>query len=230
MQLADFQALTDRLVRAPANKVTTADRDQAVSLAITRYSADRPHGTTEDVLATGSNLLALPLHWEADSALTGIEYPPGEWPPAMWSAGDFGLLKTPAGDKIGLRSALNAGEVVRVHFSVAHTVDAISSTIPPAHLEAVCSWAAAILCDQIAGTYASNSAPTIQADSADTSNPAREWRGRATGFRARYAAQLGVQGITGSSTDKPVTSAAGTVVEFDLADSRRAGWLNRYRT
>ena len=230
MQLADFQALTDRLVRAPVNKVTTADRDQAVSLAITRYSADRPHVTTEDVLATGSNLLALPLHWEPDSTLIGIESPPGEWPPAMWSAGDFGLLKTPAGDKIGLRSALNAGEVVRVHFSVAHTVDAISSTIPPAHLEAVCSWAAAILCDQIAGTYASNSAPTIQADSADTSNPAREWRGRATGFRARYAAQLGVQGITGSSSDKPVTSAAGTVVEFDLADSRRAGWLNRYRT
>ena len=41
---------------------------------------------------------------------------------------------------------------------------------------------------------------------------------------------LGVQGVTGAAADKPQAKPAGAVAEFDLDDSRKRGWLSRYRT
>lgn len=230
MTLAAIQTLTTNLVRAPGGKVSTDQLAEAIDLAVVRYGEDKPRATSEDVFAAGGLDLPLPTTWvEGVSAVLAVEYPPGVFPPSYLASNEFAQVPTPAGDVIRLADALNAGEVVRVHFSVPHQLDATHCTIPVAHREALCCWAAATLCDQIAGTFANNSAPTIQADSADTSNPAREWRTRANGFRARYAALLGVQGVTGAASDKPQPKAAGTVVEFDLQDSRRRGWLSRYR-
>jgi len=230
MTYAAIQTLTTNLVRAPVNKITPEQLSEALSLAVLRYGEDKPRAVPEDVFATGGLDLPLPLGWiEGESALLGVEYPPGQFPPAYLPSNEFGLVPTPDGEVIRLADSLNAGETVRVHFGLPHLLDATHCTIPARHREAFCSWAAAILCDQIAGTFANNSAPTIQADSADTSNPAREWRTRANGFRSRYAALLGVQGVTGGSSDKPVAKPAGAVVEFDLQDSRNRGWLGKFR-
>lgn len=221
MTLAAFRTLTTDLVRAPASKLSSQQIDDALQLALSRYAADLPRSTCEDVFATGGLDLPLPTGWDdSSSLLLGLEYPVGQFPQALLRADEFAQVETPAGEVIRMAAALNAGETVRVFFSVPHQLTALACTVPARHAEAFCCWAAGLLCDQIAGTFASNSAPTIQADSADTSNPAREWRTRANGFRSRYAAQLGVQGVTGGGSDKPVTKPAGTVVEFDLRDSR----------
>lgn len=223
MTLAALRTLTTDLVRAPSDKITPQQLDAALQLALSRYQEDLPRQASEDVFATGGLNLPLPTAWEDGSDLLGLEYPVGQFPQALLRADEFAQVGTPDGDVIRMACALNAGEMVRVFFSRSHVLSDSACSIPARHSEAFCCWAAGLLCDQIAGTFASNTASSIQVDSADTSNPAREWRTRANGFRSRYAALLGVQGVTGGSSDKPVTKAAGAVVEFDLQASRFTG-------
>jgi len=228
--LSQLTTLITNLVRAPSGQITADQLTEAVGLALQRYQADKPRQACDDVYAGGGLELPLPVAWEASSELRTIEYPIGRFPVEYIPANQFALVDTPDGPAIRLAAAVNAGEQMRVTFTIEHQLDDTHDTIPAAHREAFCCWAAGILCDQIAGEMASNTAPTIGADSADTANPAREWRTRANGFRARYAALLGIQGVTGQSGDKPQNKAAGTVTEISLDDSRDRGWYNRYRT
>lgn len=223
MTLAALRTLTTDLVRAPSGKISSQQLDDALQLALSRFQDDRPLRESEDVHATGGLDLPLPSGWEDGSALLALEYPVGRFPQALLRADEFAQVGTPAGDVIRMACQLNAGEAVRVFYSRAHELTETACTIPKKDSEAFCCWAAGLLCDQIAGTFASNSAPSIQVDSADTSNPAREWRTRANSFRSRYAALLGVQGVTGGASDKPQAKPAGTVVEFDLQASRYTG-------
>lgn len=213
MSLLDFQTLTDNLVRDDAGKIATADRDSAIALAVSRYSKDRPDKKVEDITAPGGQLLNLPLAWEPDfSTLQALEYPVGQVPPLHLEPEDWALYDAPGVQQIQLAASINAGETVRTSYTIARVVDATTDTIPAANQEVVASYAAAVLCDQLASLYSGDTDSTIQADTVEHQGKAREFAMRAKTFRKRYYDELGIE--------PKRNVAAGVVVDLDMNNSQ----------
>lgn len=226
MALADHQTLTIALTRDDSGKVTTTDRDVAIASAVRRYNQDRPQIKVEDVAATGANTLPTPTGWQAGfSVPVSVEYPIGDAPPTLIAQDRFGLYQPPSGTKVlQLLDAVNVGTTMRVTYTIRHLLDVSNDTIPEEHREAVCSWAAAQLCEQLAALYANANDSTIQADVVDRSSKGRDYASRAKALRQRYLDELGV--------DPKRTVAAGVVVNLDLSDSQGRDRLThgrRYR-
>jgi hypothetical protein len=211
MALADYQALVTSLVRDDTGKVTTTDRDRAIALAVTRYDRDRPRPKVEDMtIAAGGQLIALPAGWQDDvSSLVSLEYPVGRVPPAALG---WRFYREPAALKLMLAVSLPAGAVLRATYTIAHVLDGASDTIPVADREAVASWAAALLLDQLASLFAGDSDSSIGADAVEHRSKAQEYASRARTLRARYFDALGI--------DPKKTVAAGVEVNLTLPDSR----------
>jgi len=213
MSLLNFQTLTDNLVRDDAGKIATADRDSAIALAVSRYSKDRPDKKVEDITAPGGQLLNLPAAWEPDfSVLQALEYPVGQVPPSHLEPEDWALYDAPGGQQIQLAASINAGETVRTSYTIARVVDATTDTVPVPDQEAVASYAAAVLCDQLASLYSGDSDSTIQADTVEHQGKAREFAMRAKTLRKRYYDELGIE--------PKRNVAAGVVVDLDMTNSQ----------
>lgn len=213
MPLADYQTLVDKLVRDETGKVATTDRDEAIARAVARYSQDRPREKVEDVVAAGTNYLALPSGWQADfSALRSVEYPIGETPPSFLGQDEIGFYRTPSALQIMLADAPANAANVRLNYTIRHQVDGSNDTIRSDDREPVCAYAAAILLDQLASLFAGDNNPTIQADNVDHNSKGREYAARASSLRKRYFDTLGI--------DPKRQVAAGVVVDLDFSDSQ----------
>jgi len=224
VSLADYQTLVDNLVRDDSGKIVTADRDEAIARAASRYSKDRPQTKVEDVVTTGDNTLPLPTAWEAGfSAIISLEYPVGDVPPSIIEPASYSLYDSPSGQVIMIKTAVGTGKTVRAAFTIAHVVGA-SDTTPEGDREAIAAWAAALLGGQLASIYSGDSDSTIQADSVDHGGKARDFAIRASSLRKRYFDELGI--------DPKRNVAAGVVVDLDMRDSRgndRLTHPGRYR-
>lgn len=229
MSLAELRDLTDDLLRDAAGRITPESRERAIALALARYSSDRPRQRVADVVSAGGQELPLPTGWvEGESGLRGVELLPEVVPAALLASSAYSVYRRPDGEAILIDRVLGSGDAARLTFTAPHTLDEATDTIPAADREAFACYAAAVLADQLAAASADNVAPTLQADSADQSHPAREWAATARRLRARYFAALGIATQPGGA-EAARTRPAGTVVDFDLADSRGAGWLGRRR-
>lgn len=221
--LSDYQTLVERLVRADADDIASLDVLDAINLAVTRYSKDRPRAVVEDISAPGGQLLNLPAAWVAGfSDIQSLEYPIGEVPPNGIEAWD--IYQGPDAEMIMIGDTLDAGEAVRVGYTVFHSLDTTTDTIPQIHREAVASYAAAYVCDQLAGQYAGDGNPTIQADTVDHGSKSGKFARRADKLRKRYRDQVGAVEKT--------SAAAGVMVDLDNNDSRgrdRFHHSRRYR-
>lgn len=209
MALADFQTLTDNLVRDDGGEIAVADRDQAIDLAVVRYSTDRPQTAIEAVVSAGGVFLDLPAGWKADfSRLTAVEIPDGD------DATEIGAIldQRLSGWRIRLDRSLVAGETAHVRFTVAHVLDAGDDTVPLKDREAVSGWAAALLLEQLASLYSGHRQPTINADTVDWQSKGRDYAARAKRLRESYLDHLGI--------DPKRTVPAGAVVNFDQYDSQ----------
>lgn len=213
MALVDYQTLVESLVRDLGEEAALTDFAQAIDLAAIRYSTDRPQTAVEDVAAAGGNMVDLPPGWQADfSAVVNLEIPPGQVPPAYVHQDDWTLYQVLAGYQVMLAWPLTAGDTVRFHYTIAHTLDETADTIPARDREAVANWAAALLLDQLATVYAGHRQSTIDADSVDWQNKSRDFAGRAKASRQLYWNHLGI--------DPKRNAAAGAVVDLDMRDSR----------
>lgn len=214
MSLADYQALVDDLVRDDTGRIVTADRDEAIARAVSRYGKDRPRVKVEDVVAPGGNYLSLPSGWQADfSSLQSIEYPIGNRPATLLDQDGYALYQTPTTSEIHLVSAITAGQSARLSYTIRHAVDVTpADTIRAEDREAVCCWAAALLLDQLAAWFTGSSDSTIQADSVDRRSKGGDYAARAGKLRKRYYDELGI--------DERKNVAAGVVVDLDTADSQ----------
>lgn len=225
MPLHDYQTSVDELVRDDAGKISGPERDRAITRAVARYSQDRPRQVVEDVTTNGSNFLPLPNAWaDGDTAITSLEYPVGEWPISLVAPAWYGVVRGPSGDEIRLAGAVMAGEVVRATMTAPHVLNATTDTLPDAHHEAVSSYAAALLMDQLASLHSGDTDSTIQADSVEHRSQAQEYATRARTYRARYAEILGI--------DPKRLRPAGTTVNLSQPDSRGRDRLthpNRHR-
>lgn len=211
--LKDFQKLVDGLVRDTSGKIAPADRDDAIKEAVTRYGKDRPREIAEDVAAPGGKLLSLPPTWQADfSELRSVEHPIGSFPPNLLLPEEISWYRDPAGLKIMLSRSIAAAQSVRLTFTIPHVVDNATDTIPAKDREPVCSWAAALLLDQLAAYFAGIADTTIQADVVDRRSKTSEYASRAKDARKRYYDELGI--------DPKRNVAAGVVVDLDSRDSQ----------
>ncbi len=210
--LSDYQALVDDLVRDDTTKIATTDRDLAIGLASQAYSKDRPRTKVEDLVAAGGNELALPAAWEADfSELRSLEHPIGNVPPTKIQTESYRLYQKPASTVIQLDSAIGAGQSVRATYTIRHQLDGGGDTIPVGDREAVASYAAAMLLDQLAAFFAGASDSTIGADAVDHRSRSAEFAARARALRKSYYDRLGL--------DPKRAVAAGAVVELNIKDS-----------
>lgn len=210
--LTDYQTLVAAAVRDDASKLSPADIVSAIAQAVARYSKDRPRQKVEDIVAPGGNLLPLPAAWEADfSQLNSLEHPIGNVPPDLIGAGDWAMYAAPDGLKIQMMAVINAAAAVRTTYTIAHVLSGVADTIPVGDRESVSSYAAAMLCDQLASLYSNDQDSTIKADSVQHSSKAGEFARRAKVLRQRYFDDLGI--------DTKRNVAAGAVVNLNLNNS-----------
>jgi hypothetical protein len=124
-----------------------------------------------------------------------IEYPIGQNPPEFFSPERYRLYLKPDGtQEIRFDDGLPAA-AVRLSFTVKHALaagQAPQDTVPIVDREAVCKYAAASLCDQLAALYSNTADSTIQADGVDYKNKASERRRQASTYRKQYFDHLGI--------------------------------------
>lgn len=216
--LAELRDLIDDLVRDAAQRVTPAQRERAIGLALARYSADRPREIVEDVVVADGVTVPLPVGWSAGESVLRVVEAPIVTPPVPIGDDDWTMWRTPTGEVIGLLQPVTPGSAVRLHYTAPHVVDDASSSIPTAHREAVACYAASLLAEQIATAHASAQDSTIAADRVDQAHPAREWSARAKAYRARYFATLGIE-TNAQGVEQPRMQAAGVVVDLALPTS-----------
>ena len=206
MAFVDFQTLVGGLVRDESGAVSENERDQAINLAVVRYSTDRPRSAIEAIIGTG-NLLDLPEGWALN--FSSLQ--------AIWLPSDSGrvplegrLENTLAGLRIRLAENLAAGTEVHVEYSILHEVADLVDTVPARDREAVASWAAQLLLEQLSSLYSGHREPTIQGDTTDWQSKGRDYAARAKRLRENYLNHLGI--------DPKRTVPCGAIVNFDLRD------------
>lgn len=212
--LADYEQLVADLVRDDAGKLTLAEKDRKIQLAVERYSKDREREKVEDLTPTDANTLPLPAAWEADfSRLSSLEYPIGENPPEYIEPERYATYQSPSATVIKLIDAVAvAAANVRATYTIRHVVSAAVDSIPVGDREPVACYAGAICCDELAAYYSGGTDSTIQADSVEQNSKAREYAARARALRKRYFDELGI--------DDKRNDAAGVVVNLNQSDSR----------
>lgn len=200
--LSDYQALVTDLVRDDAGKISTGQRDSAITGAVERYSQDRPAEKAADLVGVSGQLIALPAAWEAEfSTLKSLEYPVGDVPPAILPNDAWALYRDVDALRIMLASSLPAASTVRAVFTVRHTLTALADTIPLRHREAVAKAAASSLCDQLAAFYANDTDSTIGAGMTQGQTKSQAYAARARDYRKQYQDSVGV-------TDKSAVPAS----------------------
>ena len=206
MTLAALRTLVADRDRASAAPVSDEARDRAIDGAIKRYSLDRPRTLVVAASAAGGAFLVLPEGWDPEfSQVAAVECPPGQVPAVNLDGVE--LRQTPTGVVIALPDALQAGTDYWLHYTAPHLVDEASSTIPAADIEAVASWAAATVLDQLAAARSGDTAPTLDVVKVDQGSTGRDYAARARDLRKLYRDHVGVR------DDR--AAPAGVVVSFD---------------
>ncbi len=215
MAIPLYRELAGQLANDPGGKLKAGSVDAAIAAAVIRYSDDRPDSAIE-MLSASDGGLGLPEGWqEGFSRVVKIEYPIGHRPPTYLKPEDWFMYTLPATTgtppvaehtTIELVASPPEGANAQCIYTVKRLLDANRDTIPSKHMEALCCWAAALLCDEISAAYSANTDSTIQADSVDQTSPARSYAQRANTLRNRYYDALGI--------DPKKTAAAGCDVSF----------------
>lgn len=215
MALADYQALVPQILRDESGRLSSDDIDDAIAMAVERYSQDRPRPVVEDLADVSGNLLDLPAAWESDfSAVTSLEHPVGEIPPRYLAADRWGLYRSPTGDQIMVLDGLAAGSTVRAAYTARHQLAEAADTVPAQHREALGKLAAALCAEQLANLYANEQDSTIRADVAPGQTKSQAWAARAKALRQAYLDALGTQ------AQQPRPASAVATMRPTAADGR----------
>ncbi len=200
MAFSDFQQLVDDMVR-DSTTADAASRDRAIEQARLRYSADALRTLVVDVTWPEAGYSApAPAGWDEESWVKTAEYPIGKQPIAEI---EMGVMATPGeGGAVTWSLAsyvhLPADAKVRLTWTASHELRAAAGevpgadTIPLKHRLPVASYAAHLLCQQLAAHYSGQRETAIGADSSSTETRAREYAARAKEYRAGYYVGIGL--------------------------------------
>lgn len=208
---ADRLADIDRLLRDTGTPVTAADRDAALTVALERYSRDRPRRLVHRQVppAEGVALAALPGWTAGLSALVAVEYP--TWPetPRTLDTGCWTVADTPGGPVAPIVAGVPAGAAVGLVYTGAHVAGDDSDSVPPGHREAVACYAAAHLLEGLAVAHAGDRDPTLAIQGA---GPAPGGVSREYAARARRLRDLYMEAIADSPAQAGPAGASATLV------------------
>lgn len=198
MPLADWRTLFDQEVKDTAGKLAATDKDKCIGEAVKTYSKHRPRERAYEIAGDGSAFQwALPADWEEGfSSIRGdVEYPAGRRQPEYLEREAWMLYRDPS---LGLRFRLlevtpGATEKVRVTYTVRHTVDPTTDTVPVADRDAAAKLAASYGARQLAAYYAQTSSPTLGAEVANFRSKSQEYSTLAAALVKAFTAHLGLR-------------------------------------
>lgn len=214
--LADWRTLVGQELKDTAGILSQADTDKAIAEAVAGYSRHRPRERVHELTGDGATYQwALPSDWEEGfSAIRGeVEYPAGQRVPATIEREAWALYRDPA---LGLRFRLlehtpAAAEKVRFAYTVRHTVDATTDTVPVADRAAGAKLAASLASRALAAYYAQTQDPTLGADSVAYRTKAQEYTTLADRLLRAFKEHLGLR----EQDQVPAASASGDL-DVDL--------------
>lgn len=222
MQKADWFTLINGMAPDEGERLTDEDRENALALAVIRYSTDRPRPEAADVVTEDGFTVPLPEGWQPDySRVTGIELP-GSVPPDMLARDEWMPHRIPGQDVLLLVRPHKTGGALRVHFTLPHVLDNDTDTIPAKDREAVAHWAAGLLLDSLSGKHAGDTQSTINSDSVDHAAKMPNYKSLAEAQRQAYWNHLGI--------DPKRTVASGAVVTVGHRRLLHRGPHNRRRS
>jgi len=131
------------------------------------YEKDRPYTNTGEISGDGTNYdFTFPTGFiEGYSEILKVEYPSGEQKPIYLAPEKYVIYDNGTTKKFRfLTYTPTATEKARIIFTLPHTLDSSTNTVPDGDFDAVCHLTAAIALLVIANRYSHSSAPTIGAD------------------------------------------------------------------
>lgn len=223
MHKADWLKLIDGMAPDEGERLTDEDREQALALAVIRYSTDKPRPEAADVATEDGYTVPLPEAWHADfSRVTGIEVPPGLFPPVMLPGDAWLPHRIPGKDVLLLVRPEAPGALIRLHFTLPHVLDDEVDTIPAKDREAVAHWAAGLLLDSLSGKHAGDMQSTVNSDSVDHAAKMPNYKVLADAQRQAYWNHVGI--------DPKRAVASGAVVTVGQRRLLHRGPRNRRRS
>lgn len=189
MALEDFQELVKDMVSDQDEVITAEVRDRAIEQARMRYSEDMPRLELEEMVWPATGVFGtVPAGWTDGAVLQGLEFPLGRRPASLVLADAY---RTATGWGLQSAKALPAGALVRVSYQVPHVLDNTADSIAPRHRLAVASFAAHLLCQQLATRFAGDRESALGSDMSRTESRSRNYAFRAKDYRAAYFAGIG---------------------------------------
>lgn len=228
MRKAEWFRLIDGMAPDEGQRLAPEDREQALALAVIRYSTDRPRIEAADVVTPDGYTVPLPEGWGADfSRVTCISIPAATpvGPHRALPSDGWQPCRIPGRDVLLLVRPEKTGATLRLHFTLPHVLpdeDDGPDTIPATDREAVAHWAAALLLDTLAGKHAGDMQSTINSDSVDHAAKMPNYKALAEAQRQLYWNHLGI--------DPKRAVAAGAVVKVGHGRLLHRGPRNRRRT
>jgi hypothetical protein len=189
--LMDVQELVDDLVRDESGQISAESRNRAITLALARYSEDRPREIVADVAAPGGRSLALGgvEGWEDGfSRVLAIEVLPESVPPRVLES--WSMYRSASGEWVHFADSVAVS--LRLRFTASRRLTDAVDDVPLRDREPLANWAAALLLDQLATAFAGDRQATIRADSVDHGSKSGDYGRRAAAARRFYLDRLGL--------------------------------------
>jgi len=210
-QLSDYNSQVSTLIKDDANFISSDDIDDAIAMAVTRYSLHRPLKKVDEYAGDGGYDYDLPTDWvQGFSRIVSVEYPYDEQDPNYINKEDWTIFLKLVGEVqtyvlrfLAIKPV--AADSIRVLYTIPHSVNGSASTVYTNDFDAVCALAASIACGMIARKFLQTSDPTIGADAVNYAAKSSAAASRAKELYKSYLDHLGL-------TDIP---ASGGIKEFD---------------
>lgn len=212
--LADWRTLVDQELKDTAGLLTQVEKDKAIAEAVKVYSKYRPRERVHELTGTGAAFeFAVPTDWEDGfSSIRGdVEYPAAKREPEVIERDDWIIYRDPtAGPKFRLlRHTPTASEKVRFRYTVRHTVDVTTDTVPLADREAGAKLAGSYGARALAAYYAQSQDPTLAADVVNYRTKAQDYTMLADRLLKAVKEHLGLK-------DQDQVPAAGAAIDLDV--------------
>lgn len=215
--LAAYQTKVVQVIQDADGELATADRDAFIQEAFGIHSQHRPQKKVLSVTGTGAYLYDLPSDWEDEfSAIDSIEYPPGEQVPAILDQTRYMLYQ--GADKKQLRFLYDTPGITKTFlltYTLRHSVDTSTGTIPDADFDAVCNLAGALCCFALGRKLTEESGGASMAVRDQTWRSVLRYSEKGKELMSLYNSHMGLD------ADNPAASVSGT---WQLRPTWRSGW------
>lgn len=221
MRLKQWHALINGMAPDEGARLGPDDTQNALDLAVLRYSSDRPRLEAQDVTSPDGITVPLPTDWNADfSRVEALEIP-DSMPPYVLPRDSWQPRRVPGKNVLLLVRPVTPGDALRVLYTLPHVLTAEEDTIPAKDREAVAHWAAALRFEILSAKHAGDRQATIASDSVDHAAKMPNYKALAEAQRAHYWNHLGIDPKRAVPAGTVVTVGAGRLLHAGPRARRR---------